>query len=146
MPISKHYLDTNTEPVHFSVDALAAALESGCPEAIFAYLHGSATDGTVRPHSDVDLAFYLPGKPDLAFHEKVFEIGQPILGDTRVDIGFLKHAEPVYRFEVLKGTLLFCRDQEVWLRFYSVTCREYEHQMWDYERQRRYRLEARRGR
>ena len=55
------------------------------------------------------------------------------------DIGFLNHAEPVYRFEALRGRLLFTRNVETYLRFFSLTCREYESQLADYERQYRYR-------
>jgi len=142
MPLSKHYLDVNTAPVSFDVHALGKALEQGCREVVFVYLLGSAQKGTVPPHGDVDLAFYLSGRPDLGFYDNVFEICRGILGDIRVDIGILNHAEPVYAFESLKGTLLFTRDEERWLTFYSVTCREYEHQLVHYEKQRRYRLEA----
>ena len=143
MPLSKHYLDINTEPVAFDVDALGGALENGCAEAVFVYLMGSAADGTVPAHGDVDLAFYLAGKPDLAFYNNVLEICRTLLGGIRVDIGILNRAEPVYAFEALRGRLLFTRDEERWLTFYSVTCREYEHQIVHYERQKRYRLEGR---
>lgn len=51
-------------------------------------------------------------------------------------------AEPVFRFEALKGRIVLQRDEETWLRFFSVTCREYEAQMFHYVRQRRYRLQA----
>jgi len=145
MPLSKRHLDNNSEPVHFSVETLAEALEAALANVVFAYIHGSSAGGTVAPHSDIDLAFYLDGKPDLDFYDRVLDACRPLTGDLRVDIGILNSAEPIYRFEVLKGTLLFCRDQERWLTFYSVTSREYEHQVWDYERQRRYRVEAHRG-
>jgi hypothetical protein len=48
----------------------------------------------------------------------------------------------VYRFEALKGRLLFARDRDFLAEFHSLTCREYETQMIHYARQRRYRLEA----
>lgn len=142
MPISKRYLDVNTSPVSFDVKALGRALEENCSEALFGYLMGSSTSGTVHPHSDVDIALFVSDSTGLDFYEKVYETCRLFLGDIRIDLGFLSKAEPVYRFESLKGKLLFCRDQEQWLRFYSVTCRLYEHQMFHYENQRRYRLEA----
>ena len=61
---------------------------------------------------------------------------------AEADVGFLNRAEPVYRFEALKGKVLFCRDQETYVKFFSLTCREYESQIADYERQRQYRIEA----
>ena len=38
---------------------------------------------------------------------------------------------------------LFARNAEQYAAFFSLTCREYESQMIDYEKQRRYRREAR---
>ena len=142
MPISKRYLDEQTESVSFDVQALGHALEENCPEAIFGYLMGSSASGTVGPHSDVDIALFVSGATGLDFYKKVHDTCRLIFGDIRVDLGLLNNAEPVYRFESLKGRLLFCRDQEKWLRFYSVACREYEHQLFHYEKQHRYRLEA----
>lgn len=103
---------------------------------------GSAKDGVVGPNSDLDLALFLLTAPSLTLYETVGRIVASHVGaGIRADIGILNQAEPVYRFEALKGRLLFCRDEERWLDFYSVTCRLYEHQMADYARQRRYRLE-----
>ena len=62
-----------------------------------------------------------------------------VVPDVRCDIGILNSAEPIYRFEALKGRLLFARDQERYVTFFSKTCREYESQMFDYERQLKYR-------
>jgi predicted nucleotidyltransferase len=141
MPLSKRYLDTQTEPVAFDVDALGSALMRGCPEIVFALLMGSSANGVVGPHSDLDLALYTAGKSSRLLTLRVHEICRDAVGDVRADIGFLNRAEAVYRFEALKGRLLFTRDRETWLRFYSVTCREYEHQMIRYAKQRAYRLE-----
>jgi uncharacterized protein len=139
MGISKRHLNPNTEAVSFSIEDLANSLKEKFPEIIFAYLMGSAVDGVIKPHSDLDLAFYLEGRPDFRFYSKVQELCESEIGNIRCDTGMLNHAEPVYRFEALKGKLLFTRDQEVWLRFYSVTCRQYESQMFHYEKQLRYR-------
>lgn len=152
MGISKRYLDWNATPLYFDPAVLGGALEEALPEVVFCYLLGSAAQGTIAPHSDLDLAVYVrskgqaPAPPaDVDSYEvyhRAADVVQDVVGDVRCDLGFLNGAEPVYRFEALKGRLLFCRDQEQWSRFYSVTCREYEHQLFRYERQRRYRLEA----
>ena len=120
---------------------------------MFVYLLGSAASGTVNAHSDIDFAAYLaaegnaPAPPRevdrVSFYDRAAEVVERLVGAVRCDLGILNTAEPVYRFEALKGKLLFIRDREQWLRFYSITCREYEHQMVHYEKQRRYRLEAR---
>jgi len=142
MPLSKHYLDLNTQRVCFDSVALGNALREGLPEIEFALLLGSAKDGVVKPHSDIDLAFYVSQPITSAFYNKVEELVVNHLGSAvRIDIGILNKADPVYRFEALKGRLLFFRDEEIWLHFYSVTCREFETQMFHYERQRHYRRE-----
>ena len=142
MPLSKHHIDTQSQPVSFDAVALGADLEREVPDIDFAVLMGSAKNGVVAPHSDLDLALFLRAEPSQALYETVGRIAASHVGpDVRADIGILNRAEPVYRFEALKGRLLFRRDEEQWLNFYSVTGRLYEHQMADYARQRRYRLE-----
>ena len=142
MPLSKHYLDLNRQTVCFDCDALGIALREGLPEIEFTLLLGSAKDGVVKPHSDIDLALYVSQPITSAFYNKVEELVVKHLGSAvRVDIGILNRADPVYRFEALKGRLLFFRNDEIWLHFYSVTCREFETQMFHYERQRHYRME-----
>lgn len=143
MGLSKKYLSTNTKPVPFSVTRLAEALKEQLPEAIFAYILGSsALSSVVNPYSDLDLALYLHDKPSLSLFAKVQEIVEECVGPVRCDMGILNNAEPVYRFESISGKLLFTRDMETWVRFYSLTCREYESQMIHYERQLRYRMEV----
>lgn len=152
MPLSKRHIDTNTVPVAFDRDRLGGVLESELPDVVFAYVHGSAAQtGVVAPHSDLDIALFVEPSVFVAANvDATYEIlhavermGDDLVPGVRCDVGFLNDAEPVFRFEVLKGRLLFCRDPERWLRFYSITCREYESQLFHYEKQHRYRLEAR---
>ena len=130
---------------------------------VFAYLHGSAAvSGVVPAHSDLDVALFVDpvvlnagsgagtiadpvttGYPLCAAYDAVARVAESVAPGVRCDIGILNGAEPVFRFEVLKGRLLFCRDREQWLHFYSLTCREYESQLFHYEKQHRYRVEAR---
>ncbi len=142
MPLSKHHIDTLTHPVRFDPACLGVALRDGCPEIDMAFLMGSAVDGIISPHSDLDLAVWLNVAPTFEIYTTVGRICEALAPDVRCDLGMLNHAEPVYRFEALEGRLLFARDQEQYLRFHSLTCREYESQLADYERQRRYRLSA----
>lgn len=142
MGLSKKYLSENRQPVYFEPAKLASVLRENLPEVDFCFLMGSAMDGTVAVGSDLDLAFYLSGKPTFEFYGRVVEAVRNLLPDVHCDTGILNNAESVYRFEALKGRLLFTCDQERYLTFFSRTCREYESQMFDYERQRCYRREA----
>lgn len=144
MGLSKKHLSKNTEPVVFLPDRLAEGIQKNMAMVTFAYLLGSAAEKyTVEPGSDLDLALYLSGKPTLELYRLVDEVCLEYVGNNiRCDTGILNNAEPVYRFEALKGRLLFTRDIETWLKFYSRTCREYESQMFHYSKQHQYRLEA----
>jgi len=126
--------------MRFDINKLSALLKENCPQICFALLHGSAKDAQVRPGGDIDLALFINGKPTLALFEKVSECVEALAPDVQCDIGILNNAEPVYRFEALKGRLLFFRNEEQYLHFFSVSCREYESQVADYQRQQRYRL------
>ncbi|MFQ6036453.1 MAG: nucleotidyltransferase domain-containing protein [Sedimentisphaerales bacterium] len=124
----------------FDVHKLADLLKQQCPEICFALLHGSAKDGQVKQAGDIDLALFIEGKPTLELYEKVSRCAEAVAPGVKCDTGILNNAEPVYRFEALKGRLLFFRNQEQYLHFFSLTCREYESQVADYQRQQRYRL------
>ena len=153
MGLSRRHLDTNACPSTFDVDQLAAALERAAPGADLVYLLGSAAGGTVAAHSDIDISVLLGDDPHgndeasqfSTVYRAIDEVVAEYVGPVRLDLGLLNRAEPVFRFESLRGRLLVCRDAERWLSFYERTCREYEERMVSYERQRRYRLAARRG-
>ena len=128
-------------PVNFNPNILGTALRDGCPEMLFALLLGSARDGHVSPGGDLDMAVSLESGLNLTLVERITAIAQRVLPGIDIDIGCFDRAEPVYRFEALKGRLLFARDNDRFLDAYSKACREYESQMYDYERQARYRLQ-----
>ncbi|MEA3240056.1 MAG: nucleotidyltransferase domain-containing protein [Pseudomonadota bacterium] len=142
MGLSKKYLNTHSGVVTFDLCRLAAHLEKELPSAGFCLLMGSAAAGKVAEGSDLDLAFYLTEPVTLDFYAKVSAIVDKHVPGVRCDIGILNKAEPVFRFEALKGKLLFARSRELYASFFSLTCREYENQMFDYAKQHKYRLEA----
>lgn len=143
MSLSKKHLNTNEHDVPFDVKEISACLKESLSEVSFALLMGSAQGGIVKMHSDFDIAVYLnPYKPSLNLYGEIENALEDLLPDVRIDTGILNNAESVYRFEALKGTLLFARDMEVFARFFSLTCREYESQMISYKRQIKYRKEA----
>ncbi|PKL42279.1 MAG: hypothetical protein CVV39_08950 [Planctomycetes bacterium HGW-Planctomycetes-1] len=126
----------------FDADKLSESLRKRCPEIIFAILHGSAQEGIIREGGDIDIAIYINGKASLELYQRIYGIVHFVAGNSEPDIGILNNAEPIYRFETLKGKLLSRRDKNKFLDFYSLACREYENQIANYERQHKYRLEA----
>jgi len=142
MALSKKYLAENEDEIPFSIDELRVLLRDNCPEIDFALLMGSATTGVVRSGSDLDLAVFTTDSDIKLFdlYSKVCRLCDPMFPGVRIDLGLLNNCDdPVYRFEALKGINLFYRNEETWLRFYSIACREYEHQMMHYAKQRAYR-------
>lgn len=142
MGLSKRHLSSQRAPLHFDPSELARALEARCEEVQFALLMGSAKDGHVEVGSDIDVALYVESRPSLELLSRVSGLVSEFAPGAHCDVGLLKNAEPVYRYEALKGRLLFARDLETYVRFFSLTCREYESQIADYERQHRYRTGA----
>jgi predicted nucleotidyltransferase len=142
MPLSKRYLDTQEHQTPLDADGIAGLLEADYPQIDFALVLGSAAGGAIGPHSDLDVAIHCRGP--LSLHERVSLIAaiESLHRGVRCDLGILNFAEPVYCFEALKGRLVCARDQEQWIRFYSIACRQYESQMFHYDKQRRYRQEV----
>lgn len=140
MSLSKREAKSNRE-THFDPEVLAKVLRDGCPELQFALLLGSARDGVIPPGGDLDLAVALDGPLDFKLRNRLAELVRTLIPEADLDLGYFNRAEPVYRFEALKGRLLFARDPDVYAGHFSQTCREYERQMWDYLRQARYRLQ-----
>ncbi len=126
----------------FDREQLSKAIETACPEVVFALLHGSAKDGDIQPGSDVDVALFIDGSATLELYQRAYDAIDSVTAGVEPDVGILNKAEPVYRFEAIKGHLLFCRDREKYTTFFSQTCRQYEFQMADYQRQHHYRTEA----
>ena len=139
MSLARRHLSRHTTTISFDPQALAEGIRGECPEVVFALLMGSARDGRVELGSDVDLAVYADQPPNLDLHGRLVETVEAVAPGAHCDVGWLKRAEPVYRFESLRGRLLFTRNREAYLRFFSLTCREYEDQLADYERQHHHR-------
>ena len=145
MSLSRKHLSSGRIPLDFDVNTLGRAIQSECPLVLFAFLLGSSKDGHVQVGSDIDIALYVEGKASWDLINQVMEIVGRFAPGVRCDVGILNGSEPVYRFEALKGQLLFVRNRESYLNFFSLACREYERQMSDYGRQRAYRIAVREG-
>lgn len=142
MSLSKQYLSSHNHCIVFNVDDLAKALKDSCPDVVFALLMGTSRDGVADLGSDIDIALYVRGKPTLSPYSRVSDVISRFAPGVHCDIGCLNNAEGVYRFESLKGRLLFTRDEEAYLSFYSIACRQYEGQLFHYEKQHKYRIQA----
>ena len=143
MSISRKYINKQLSNINFNTADLARLIKKDLSIVDFCFILGSSVDGVIRKNSDLDLALYLNKKADYELYSRVFEIVEKCASGAVCDIGVLNNAEPVYCFEAIRGRLLFTRNLEKYLRFYSLTCRLYESQMISYERQLQYRRECR---
>lgn len=114
----------------FEPRALASELAKQIPRAAFAFLLGSAADGNVRRGSDLDVAVWYSGAASIPWRllARTIAVVEAAVPGATCDLGVLNKAGYVYRFEALKGRLLFCRPRcvEVYTEFYTRTCRQYE--------------------
>lgn len=96
---------------------------------VAAWAFGSAQDGTVREGGDVDTAV-LTTTP-LTFEEQLTLLGelQTAFQMDEIDLVILNDANPILRFEAVSGKRLFCRDLSAMAGFVSLTAREYEDEM-----------------
>ena len=100
-------------------------------DVAFAYIFGSATGGmNVRQGSDLDLAVYFYRNPDVDQVYRFIKGIEDRIGENVIDLVVLNGCEDfVFRNEVLKGVLVFCRDVDLHASFFSWTLRMYEDQM-----------------
>ena len=141
MSLSKREFNKGKLATSFDPVAVGAALHDECLEVDFAILMGSGRDGKIPPGGDLDLAVGLRGRLSFDLYQWITQVVGRVVPGIDIDLGHFDRAEPVYRFEALKGRLLFTRNQERFFSAFSLACREYESQMRDYERQANYRLE-----
>lgn len=142
MSVSRRHLHPHPG-FRFDPEALGRMLRDRFPEIDFAMLLGSARDGRVPPDGDIDLAVCTAGRLKLDLRMRIAEAVRELAPEATADVGQFNGAEPVYRFEALKGRLLFARDMDRFAAAFSLACREYEIQMRHYRRQFEYRLKRR---
>jgi len=113
------------------------------PEAEFAYIFGSTQDGNIGENSDIDIAFYFSKNIEISetLILKIFKSFEKIYPHLTLDICNLNTASLILRFEALKGTRLFVRDnfKDMFAEFFSLTAREYEDEMYRRKLQLKYR-------
>mgnify|MGYP003875519029 CR=1 FL=1 len=94
---------------------------------IFAYLFGSHARGEAGKLSDIDVAVYLdPSLTQDAMWDTFLDIASRLsFRDVEVDVVLLNTTSYRLAFEVLKGRLLFSRDEEMRKEFIYRTLRTY---------------------
>jgi predicted nucleotidyltransferase len=104
------------------------------PDVVAAWAFGSARDGLLREGSDADVGVLLARRP--TFDEQIDLLGrlQDALRLYEVDLVVLNDANAILRFEAVSGKRLFIRDLSAAAEFVSLTAREYEDEMAQYER------------
>jgi predicted nucleotidyltransferase len=93
------------------------------------WVFGSACQGMVQSGSDLDIAVWFEDTPSLDQRLDLLMKLQQAVGFEEIDLLVLNGASPISRFEAISGRLVFCRDQEKYAGFASLTAREYEDAM-----------------
>jgi predicted nucleotidyltransferase len=124
--------------IYFSPEKTADSIKKKLPFIDFAFLFGSAKNGVISPGADLDIAICFERNTHINFDNitKVISVIEEQHSGIECDLGILNTAGPIFCFEVLKGRLLFVRENKLveYTDFYSRTCREYEETMSSYKR------------
>jgi predicted nucleotidyltransferase len=101
---------------------------------IAAWVFGSAQDGVVGAESDIDIGILI--ESPLSLDEKLELLGrlQASLQFEKVELIILNDAGPILRFKAVSGRPLYCRDLNQRAGFVSLTAREYEDEMAQWEK------------
>lgn len=121
---------------------LGAKLKEGVPEIRFAYLFGSSASGKNKETSDIDIAVYLDDEiKKIDVISNIIGIAEKVLPQHLIDLIILNDAGVIISMEVLKGLLLFIRDDsnDLHAGFYTNTCRKYEDHIILLKKQLKYR-------
>jgi hypothetical protein len=126
----------------FSIAALGNALQQH-NKINFALLFGSSQDGfLIRDTADIDIAVHLSERPTPDMLAEIVGLCQGALQYDNIDIVVLNTSDPILAFEALSGRRLACMDEEAYLSFFSLTCRQFEDEMQRIERSLSYRRAA----
>lgn len=97
----------------------------GRPEVSFAYVYGSFAEGV--PFHDIDTGIYVVGIKEEGSTMYALELAQAISGVERipVDIRVLNYAPLLFLYHVIKGHLLFERDEDIRIDITNKTVQRY---------------------
>ena len=126
--------------MQLDLNSVSKVIATQFADIAFAYLFGSSKEGWVKEGSDVDIAIYYTGKdPFVQF--RVAEVMEKAFPGLIFDIVELQKAGPILAFEALKGFQLFVKQDviDVYVDFYTLTCRLYEDRIYWMKKQLEYR-------
>ena len=94
---------------------------------LFAFLHGSfLSEPSFR---DIDVGIFLDGDPPSGHLDVELDLSQRIEDDLEsefpVEVKIVNQAPLSFRFSVIKGKLLFVRNDDILVDFMTTTARQY---------------------
>lgn len=106
------------------IEQLAAALQNR-DEVMFAYIYGSFTEGL--PFHDIDVGVYLSEITEEESTNYSLILGQMLSKELQVpvDIRVLNFAPVSFLYEVIRGNLIFERNEEIRIRVVEQTIQRY---------------------
>lgn len=130
----------------FDRNILAEKLKT-IPEIAFAYLFGSAQNGTINEGSDLDIAVYLINSEENKTEKSELRLKiirlleSAVPGFDNFDLVVLNESGTILGMQALQGTLLFVKPEheDLYADFYSYTCRKYEYDTFWMKKQLEYR-------
>jgi predicted nucleotidyltransferase len=117
------------------------------PEIAFAYLFGSAQNGTIKKGSDLDIAVYLVRKEknndeETELRLKILRLLESAVpGFDNFDVVVFNETSTILGMQALQGKLLFVKPEyeNLHAEFYSFTCRKFEYDSFWMKKQLEYR-------
>lgn len=104
------------------------------PNILAAWHFGSSRQGGIRPGADVDIGVLFYKKPTIDELADLRGAIQDALSFDEIDLVVLNEASPVLRFEAVSGRPVYTDDPEARAAFCSLTAREYEDEMAQWQR------------
>ena len=106
------------------IEQLAAALQNR-DEVMFAYIYGSFAEGL--PFHDIDVGVYLSEITEEESTNYSLILGQMLSKELQVpvDIRVLNFAPVSFLYEVIRGNLIFERNEEIRIRVVEQTIQRY---------------------
>lgn len=99
-----------------------------------AWHFGSTAKGSFRPAADIDIGVLFVRKPSLDELADLRLALQTALNYDDIDLVVLNAASPILRFEAVSGRAIYTADLAARATFVSLTAREYEDEMAQYQR------------
>jgi len=99
-----------------------------------AWHFGSTKHGNIRPGADIDIGVLFDRMPSLDELTDLRVAIQDALDFDEIDLVVLNEASPILRFEAVSGAPVYTSDVEARAEFASLTAREYEDEMAQWQR------------